>query len=560
VDITFLGAVSTIGGNKFLLSDGVDKQSRILLDFGMMFGDPENYANAGGGLGSLGAFYDEFLQPRSKAGLRDLMRLEILPEVDGLYRKDWLVTPDYQSALKSHLGEVPFPDYWECEVESYEDYKKRHGRPFVDGILITHAHADHFQHLAYVDPQVPVYCTAVTRSIIKTAADVGQAGDTVESFAAKPRSLEQKKKGTWPGFWSFARAATRAERPWRIVTPYEWFQVGAFKVMAIPIDHSVPGACFFLIEGKDGKRVLYTGDFRFHGIYAGLSTKAKELLAGKRPDALLCEGTRIDHEKVVYEEDVLDTTKRRMKETEGLVMAEWGWKDASRFLTMQEAAQASGRTLLVDPRVAYMLKDLAMVDPDFKPIEDYPNVRVYVRRKDSLLYAPQDYAKHELGYKSQWSAQDKKEVLTYLTSEDGVEAPPTLAHYANGVRAHQVRKAPEKYVVQSSFFQMSELFDLDPPKGSFYIKASCEPFNEEMKSDHRKHLNWLGSFGMDSNLVENEHGHHTSGHAGAAELEEFWRLVEPKVLFPIHTLHPERYQERFKGDVHEPKYKETFTL
>lgn len=561
MDVTFLGAVSTIGGNKILLTDGKDTDSRVLLDFGMMFGDPENYAKSGGALGSIGAFYDEFLQPRSNAGLRDLLRLNILPDVDGLYRKDWLVTSEYRRAIKRHLGEVPFKDYWESDLEAYQDYKKRTGRPFVQGILVTHAHADHFQHLAYVDPEVPVYCTAVTRSIIKTAADVGQAGETQEAYAAKRRELQENSdRSRWVGFWAFARNAARQERPWHIVKPYEWFKVGAFRVQAIPIDHSVPGACFFLVEGSDGKRVLYTGDFRFHGVYEGLSNKAKQLLRDSRPDALLSEGTRIDNDKTVYESDVLANTKQRIKDTKGIVLAEWGWKDATRFLTMQEAAEASGRTLLVDPRVAYMLMDLSKVDPDFKPIESYPNVRVYLRRKGSLLYSPQDYAKHELGYRSEWSKEDAKAAIGYLTSEDGIEAPPTLAHYNSGVRADQVRKNPDKYIVQSSFFQMSELFDLDPPQGSFYIKASCEPFNDEMVSDQRKQLNWLDSFGVGSNLVENEHGHHTSGHAGAAELAEFWKTVQPKLLFPVHTLHPERYAELWQGDVHPPKYKETFTV
>ncbi len=561
VDVTFLGAVSTIGGNKFLLTDGKDRKSRLLLDFGMMFGDPENYAKSGGALGSMGAFYDEFLPPRSNAGLRDLLRLNILPDVEGLYRKDWLVTPDYRRAVRRHLGEVPFEDYWESPLESYQDYKKRTGRPMVDGILITHAHADHFQHLAYVDPEIPVYCTQMTRSLIATASQVGQAGEAREAEAARERSLqENSEKSKWVGYWSFAKNAEPKPRDWRIIDPYSWFTVGAFRVQALPIDHSVPGACFFLIEGKDNKRVLYTGDFRFHGVYEGLSNEAKRRLADLKPDALLCEGTRIDNDQTVRESDVLANTKDRIKKTPGLVLAEWGWKDATRFLTMQQAAQAAGRTLLVDPRVAYMLDNLSGPGSGFKRIDDYPNVRVYLRRKKSMLYSPQDYAPHELGYKSKWSKEDTKTALNYLTSEDGIEAPPTLAHYANGVRAHEVRRRPEKYVVQTSFFQMSELFDLDPAPGSFYIKASCEPFNEEMQSDQKKQLNWLESFGVGSNLVENEHGHHTSGHAGGEELAEFWRIVQPKLLFPIHTLYPERFEEHWQGDVHPPKYKETFTI
>jgi ribonuclease J len=561
VDITFLGAVDAIGGNKFLLSDRKDPESRILLDFGMMFGDPESYVKSGGGVGSMGAFYDEFLQPRRNAGLRDLLRLKILPEVEGLYRKDWLVTPEYRRAVERHLGEVPLADFWEAGLDSYEDHVTRTGRPFVDGVLITHAHADHFQHLAYVDHRVPVFATAVTRSIVQSAADVANAGEVQESVAARLRHLEANgAKSKWPGFWGFAKKAGSGKRDWHAVQPYEWFQVGAFRVQAIPIDHSVPGACFFLIEGSDGKRVLYTGDFRFHGVYEGLSDHAKRLLADSQVDALLCEGTRIDNDHIVREADVRAKTTARIRDTRGLVFAEWGWKDATRFLTMQQAAEAAGRTLLVDPRVAYMLQGLSRVDRDFRPIEGYPNVRVYLRRKSSLLYAPQDYDKHELGYQVEWSKEDAAEAMRFLSSEDGLEAPPTLAHYTQGVRADQVRKDPSRYIVQSSFFQMGELFDLQPPQGSYYIKSSCEPFNDEMKSDQKKQLNWLSNFGVDSNLAENRDGHHTSGHASGAELAEFWRIVKPRLLFPIHTIHAERYAEHWRGDIHVPRYGETFRV
>lgn len=564
MDVTFLGAVNAIGGNKFLLTDGKDTGSRVLLDFGMQFGDPESFAKSDRALGSTGAFFDEFLPPRTNAGLRDLLRLRILPSVDGIYRDDWLLVPEFERAVTDAVGDVPYRDFWASDLDSYQAYKAKNGRPFVDGILLTHAHADHFQHLAYVDPEIPVYCTDVTRSIIKTAGEVAQQRDTTESYTAKLRTLVRAgKTSKFPGTWKYGTGKETTEKPrdYRIVTPWEPFAVGAFKVTAIPIDHSVPGACFFLIEGSDGKRVLYTGDFRFHGVYEAASTEARTKLQGLKPDALLCEGTRIDSEHVVYEHDVLQTTRDTMKRTTGLVLAEWGWKDATRFLTMQQAAEAAGRTLLVDPRVAYMLHDLAKVDPTFHPIEHYGNVRVYIRRKDSMLYSPGDYKTHELGYVHDWDDPTKKQAQAYLAGEDGAEAPPSLAHYVNGVRADQVRKHPERFVVQSSFFQMNELFDLDPRPGSYYIKSSCEPFNDEMVSDERKQTNWLNQWGIASNFIENAGGHHTSGHASGSELAAFWKIVQPKTLFPIHTQNPARYQEWWEsGNIQAPRYGETVTI
>jgi len=38
---------------------------------------------------------------------------------------------------------------------------------------------------------------------------------------------------------------------------------------------------------------------------------------------------------------------------------------------------------------------------------------------------------------------------------------------------------------------------------------------------------------------------HTSGHAGPADLQRFAKALNPKVLAPIHSFQPERYQEFF---------------
>ena len=45
---------------------------------------------------------------------------------------------------------------------------------------------------------------------------------------------------------------------------------------------------------------------------------------------------------------------------------------------------------------------------------------------------------------------------------------------------------------------------------------------------------------------------HTSGHAGPADLKRFTQALDPKVLVPIHSFHPERYQTFFsRVEAHE---------
>ena len=42
-------------------------------------------------------------------------------------------------------------------------------------------------------------------------------------------------------------------------------QIKGIKYKMIPVGHSVPGACSVLLTLPNGKRILYTGDVRFHG-------------------------------------------------------------------------------------------------------------------------------------------------------------------------------------------------------------------------------------------------------------------------------------------------------
>ena len=74
--LTFYGGVNEIGGNKILLEEG---GRRLFLDFGFPYKRHK-------------LFYEEYLKPRSGAGLLDPMAMGLLPPLEGIYRED-LETP-----------------------------------------------------------------------------------------------------------------------------------------------------------------------------------------------------------------------------------------------------------------------------------------------------------------------------------------------------------------------------------------------------------------------------------------------------------------------------------
>src|SRR5665647_864846 len=96
--LTFYGGVNEIGGNKILLQT---HDGSILLDFGRRMGE-------------YGKFFSEFLVTRSKNALRDMLRLEILPKIDGIYTPYLLdMTTLFENAQVSE--KVPLDkasDYW----------------------------------------------------------------------------------------------------------------------------------------------------------------------------------------------------------------------------------------------------------------------------------------------------------------------------------------------------------------------------------------------------------------------------------------------------------------
>ncbi|HVL48928.1 MAG TPA: MBL fold metallo-hydrolase [Candidatus Thermoplasmatota archaeon] len=523
--ITLYGGVNEIGGNKFLVEEGDD---RILLDFGMSIGARGNY-------------FEEFLRPRANAILRDLLRLDLLPDVDGIYREDMLTVA--RAATDKDLPESA--DAWR---------RRNGGRNFVHGILVTHAHVDHFQDLSFVDPQIPVYCSPVTKGMIDAIQDVNGTDIESEISTVRRRELGTSGKGaTFPDRPTVD--TTDGVRDIRTLAEQEVHHVGPFSVVPIPVDHSVPGACAFFVKTPSGKRIFYSGDIRFHGRLMDRTSALLKATESLEPDVMLCEGTRIDHDAADNEEGVERGVTELAQEAKGLVVAEFAWKDTTRFDTLQRVASATGRQLLVDPRTAYLLKRLETV-PGFpsRSVENYDNVGVYLRRKKSMLDEPGDYEKHEAGYLADWGDRSADMKKAWKDRDEGYLSLG-LHHFLNAKRAFDVLDNPDRYIVHLSFWASNELFDLAPPAGSRWIRCSTEPYSDEMAMDLARQRNWLARFGMEHNvkaskadadvLVAKTGTTHVSGHGGAQDILKLIRNASPGMLVPIHT--QEKSLDRFAG-------------
>ena len=298
-------------------------------------------------------------------------------------------------------------------------------------------------------------------------------------------------------------------------------------------------------------------------------------------DYLITEGPRINSESVITEEEI----KADIGKSEGLVLVDFGWKDTSRVQVIYEAAKALNRVFVIGPKTAYLLYEMHINFPhEYDDPREMPNLKVYLKREKSLLYSNADYSKYKMGYLQHHgknSALDDWNIVRIaerlgIGGKDGnvknplpSPMPPEYRevyelathHLRKGVRAYEIRANPKKYVLVFSYWDSNELFDFIPGDGGHqtrYIKASTEPFNDEMMNDEGKFMNWLDKFGVDyeHDLVEKENKvekiftrRHISGHASQPELVEMITKLDPGKIIPVHTLYAKKFEEFFPGKV-----------
>lgn len=525
------GGVDEIGGNKLLVEDG---ETRVFLDFGMNFGDQ-------------GAYFSEFLQPRTQTALRDLLALGVLPAIDGIYRHDACVHP----GAEEHVDpDDRIEGMWQAPVRSYQEVLDETGEPWLDAVVLSHAHADHYAHLAYLDHRVEIHCTPTTGAMLEAIEQVTQAsGFESDLVHGRTKHLATRSDAaTFPDA-PHLKGGDEWTRPIETHPPGGTFRVGDLDVTLIGVDHSVPGSASVLVEASDGARIYYTGDIRFHGTYEAVTEALHETVTGLRPDAMLCEGTRIDQKDPDSEATVLEDLSETFGATEGLALTDFGWKDTTRFQTVLEAARSAGRTLAIDHKLAYVLHALSDLRDDHRSPAEIDDVSVYLPRSGSMLYSPDDYVrgKTKAGYLDDWP-------------DDPGDDPEALAHLRDGVRAPDIRRDPSGFVVKLSQWEMTELIDLRPPEGSRFVRCACEPFSDEMAIDLERQANWLKRFGIPvresstpegARTVEIPEATHASGHASGPHLERFVERVDPETIVPIHTERADLFAELFDG-VHQP--------
>lgn len=150
------------------------------------------------------------------------------------------------------------------------------GLPDCNGIVISHYHMDHLGQLTSALPEIPLYMGELSKEVAMISAE----------YQDKNLYLRLLGANTFRGG--------------------EAFTIGDIRIRPLVIDHSAADSYMFVIEAED-KHVLYTGDFRMHGLRHHILDQLVNTYIGE-VDVLITEGTSLsrDADKYISEAAVLD--------------------------------------------------------------------------------------------------------------------------------------------------------------------------------------------------------------------------------------------------------------
>ena len=365
-------------------------------------------------------------------------------------------------------------------------YKHNNKQRLIDGLLISHAHLDHYGLYNFASEDIQYYLGEATHKLIN-----------LSNIFIEDRGIINKFEDIQDG---------------------KQFHIGDFKITPFLMDHSAYDAYSFLIEG-DGKKVLYSGDFRAHGrkwklFYKFLSTLPEGI------NALLLEGTSINDRSLNSEYKKEEVVEHEIagilrKHNNTIMFGIASSQNIDRMVTFYKAAKSTGRMFVVDVYTANVLTAIRNTKGKPKiphPSKDYPEIRVFFPRH--LCNKLEKSHRKDMMYKFVPYKITKDEISENL-SRVFMLVKSSMSEYLKGIK--NLDASPVLYSMWKGY--------QEDPSMKYFIQGLTKG---------------------DESLLYNVH---TSGHADVSTLKRLVSQLRPEKVIPIHTFRPEMYKELFNNVV-----------
>jgi len=344
--------------------------------------------------------------------------------------------------------------------------------PKVKGLILSHSHMDHCGFISHVHLEVPIFAGEATHRLLELNA----------CFTPFEEIKGEK------AFYANRKA----------------FSCGRFTIIPFIVDHSAFDAYALLIEA-DGKKLLYSGDFRSHGRKKKVYSSMIKTLSKTKIDALLLEGTMLgrNNERIETEDDLEQKIVELLKESNTPALVCVSAHNIDRLVTLYRASLRCSRLMVIDiytANVLTVLKEFAKIP---YPSPEYQFLRVFYPKALTRRIITEGHAEKVLQFSKykitrQQIAQKQKEIIMMVR-------PSMLNDLEN------ISLLPNVHFIYSMWKGLQEQGTMVRLMG--FVKS------RNMKI----------------------HELHSSGHADLKTLKEFVSTLQPSTVIPIHTLNPEGF-------------------
>lgn len=364
--------------------------------------------------------------------------------------------------------------------------------PEIDAVFLSHSHMDHSAYISFLKREIPVYCGETTATILQALSEIRAANIEFDFREIKFKTFRTGDK----------------------------IRVGSVEVEPIHVDHSVPGSYGFIIHSSSGT-IIYTGDFRRHGLRPALTEDFLAASASEKAEAVICESTNMTQVEFSSENEVMSKLNQVINNTPKLVLAEFASTDIDRLNSFHNVAVKNNRLLVVSFRQAYLIHKLRN-DPHLK-VPNIEDGEVLIFQKEKKRFF-------------RWERE--------------------IMNIGETITSSEISKKQDKIILSMPFPDLDWLIDINPLPGSCHILSMSEPFNEEMEIDFERLIKWLEYYGLPQYHI------HVSGHVTPLHLREALKVIKPKKIFPIHGEHPKLFSGFMKdvGEVIMPERGETYEI